>query len=255
MTEILRVTGLSKSFGRHQVLRNVSLSAKKSDIICLIGSSGSGKSTFLRCLNFLERPNKGEMFLNGQPIELVHGDNEELTVRNNGQLRWLRSRLSMVFQNFNLWPHMTVLENVVLAQQHVLRRTEKVAVAVAQSCLKRAGFDDTFNNYYPAHLSGGQQQRVAIARALAMEPDILLFDEPTSALDPELVGDVLNTMKMLAEQGTTMILVTHEMDFARHVADHVLFLHQGEIEEHGSPEKLFNNPTSKHLKRFLDKVS
>lgn len=254
MTEILRVTGLSKSFGQHEVLHNVSMSAKKSDIICLIGSSGSGKSTFLRCLNFLEKPSEGKLSLNGQTIELKHNNHNELVVRSKSQLRWLRSRLSMVFQNFNLWPHMTVLRNVVLAQQHVLKRSESEAIEFAKASLERAGFDDSFHDYYPVNLSGGQQQRVAIARALAMDPDILLFDEPTSALDPELVGDVLNTMKKLAEEGTTMILVTHEMDFVRHVADQVLFLHQGQIEEGGTPEQIFNRPVSKHLKRFLDKV-
>lgn len=254
MSEKLNVTGLSKSFGPHRVLKDVSMTAHEGDVICLIGSSGSGKSTFLRCLNFLERPDRCGLRLNGVPVELRRAGNGELAVRSQHELRRLRSRLAMVFQQFNLWPHLSVLRNVMLAQRQVLKRSESQARLMAVSCLDRVGLDPSYHDRYPATLSGGQQQRVAIARALAMEPDILLFDEPTSALDPEWVGDVLNTMKRLAQEGTTMILVTHEMGFARDVADRILFLHQGLVEESGPPDRIFGDPRSPRLRQFLSNV-
>jgi histidine transport system ATP-binding protein len=218
-------------------------------VIAIIGSSGSGKSTFLRCINFLEHPSAGRITVNGEQIRLVP-DRHGALVPDPNQLQKVRTRLAMVFQHFNLWSHMTVLENVVEAPLHVLRLPRKEALERAQSYLSKVGIYQ-FRDAYPAHLSGGQQQRVAIARALAMEPSVLLFDEPTSALDPELVGEVLRVMKGLAEEGRTMVVVTHEMAFARDVATHAIFLHQGRIEEEGAPAEVFGNTRSERLRQFL----
>jgi ABC-type histidine transport system ATPase subunit len=248
-THPLIVEDLHKSYGANEVLKGVSLRAARGDVIAIIGSSGSGKSTFLRCINFLEHPSEGRITVNGEQIRLVP-DRHGALVPDPRQLQKVRTRLAMVFQHFNLWSHMTVLENVVEAPLHVLRLPRKEALERAQSYLSKVGIYQ-FRDAYPAHLSGGQQQRVAIARALAMEPSVLLFDEPTSALDPELVGEVLRVMKGLAEEGRTMVVVTHEMAFARDVATHAIFLHQGRIEEEGVPAEVFGNTRSERLRQFL----
>jgi ABC-type histidine transport system ATPase subunit len=245
----LIVENLHKSYGANEVLKGVSLRAARGDVIAIIGSSGSGKSTFLRCINFLEHPTAGRITVNGEEIRLVP-DRRGALIPDPKQLQQVRTRLAMVFQHFNLWSHMTVLENVVEAPLHVLRVPRKEAHERARSYLSKVGIDQ-LRDAYPAHLSGGQQQRVAIARALAMEPSVLLFDEPTSALDPELVGEVLRVMKGLAEEGRTMVVVTHEMAFARDVASHAIFLHQGRIEEEGVPAEVFRNTRSERLRQFL----
>lgn len=247
----LNVTELHKRYGEHEVLNGVSLQANAGDVISIIGSSGSGKSTFLRCINFLEKPSEGTISVNNESINLVRDTDGQLKVSNKEQLRMLRTRLTMVFQHFNLWSHMTVLENVMEAPIQVLGLSKSEARERAIRYLDKVGIDERARAKYPVHLSGGQQQRVSIARALAMEPEVLLFDEPTSALDPELVGEVLRIMQKLAEEGKTMVVVTHEMEFARHVSSHVIFLHQGKIEEEGAPEELFNNPKSGRLQQFL----
>jgi ABC-type histidine transport system ATPase subunit len=246
----LSVDDLHKHYGKNEVLKGVSLKAQPGDVISMIGSSGSGKSTFLRCINFLEQPSSGRICLNGQEIKTSTSRSGEIRVSDRAQLQKLRTRLAMVFQHFNLWAHMTVLENVIEAPKRVLGLSKKDAVERAERYLTQVGIEK-FAHSYPAHLSGGQQQRVAIARALAMEPDALLFDEPTSALDPELVGEVLRVMRELADEGRTMIVVTHEMSFAREVSNHVLFLHQGVIEEQGHPKDVFVSPKSERLQRFL----
>ncbi|MCG8708232.1 histidine ABC transporter ATP-binding protein HisP [Brenneria sp. 4F2] len=247
----LVITELHKHYGEHEVLKGISLSAEAGDVISIIGSSGSGKSTFLRCINFLEKPSEGTIWVNGQEIRLVRDKDGQLKVFDKKQLQLLRTRLTMVFQHFNLWSHMTVLENVMEAPIQVLGIEKAEARERAIRYLTKVGIDEMARAKYPANLSGGQQQRVSIARALAMEPEVLLFDEPTSALDPELVGEVLKIMQQLAEEGKTMIVVTHEMEFARHVSTQVLFLHQGLIEEQGSPEDVFGNPQSPRLRQFL----
>ncbi|XXN65667.1 histidine ABC transporter ATP-binding protein HisP [Enterobacter ludwigii] len=247
----LSVTELHKRYGEHEVLKGVSLQANAGDVISIIGSSGSGKSTFLRCINFLEKPSEGTIVVNNQQINLVRDTDGQLKVANKEQLRMLRTRLTMVFQHFNLWSHMTVLDNVTEAPIQVLGLSKAEARERAIKYLDKVGIDARARAKYPVHLSGGQQQRVSIARALAMEPEVLLFDEPTSALDPELVGEVLRIMQKLAEEGKTMVVVTHEMEFARHVSNHVIFLHQGKIEEQGTPDELFGNPKSPRLQQFL----
>ena len=241
----LSVIDLHKRYGEHEVLKGVSLKAKAGDVISIIGSSGSGKSTFLRCINFLEKPSEGTIIVNGQNIGLVRDKDGQLKVADKNQLRLLRTRLTMVFQHFNLWSHMTVLENVMEAPIQVLGLNKQEARERAVKYLAKVGIDERQQIKYPVHLSGGQQQRVSIAR------DVLLFDEPTSALDPELVGEVLRIMQKLAEEGKTMVVVTHEMGFARHVSSHVIFLHQGRIEEEGHPDELFGNPKSQRLQQFL----
>ncbi|WP_296261777.1 MULTISPECIES: ABC transporter ATP-binding protein [unclassified Pseudomonas] len=246
----LTIDGLHKSYGDHEVLKGVSLKANVGDVICLIGASGSGKSTFLRCINFLEQPNDGAMSLDGQQIRMV-SDATGMKVADPAELQRIRTRLAMVFQHFNLWSHMTVLENITMAPRRVLGVSKVEAEDRARKYLEKVGLPARVADQYPAFLSGGQQQRVAIARALAMEPEIMLFDEPTSALDPELVGEVLKVIQGLAEEGRTMILVTHEMGFARKVANQVVFLHQGQIEEIGRPDDVLGNPKSERLKQFL----
>jgi len=246
----LTVENLHKRYGDNEVLKGVSLSAKSGDVISMIGSSGSGKSTFLRCVNFLESPSSGRVSLNGNEVRTSTNGSGEIRISDPAQLRQMRTRLAMVFQHFNLWAHMTVLENVMEAPRHVLKLTRAEATERAGRYLEQVGMT-RFADAYPSHLSGGQQQRVAIARALAMEPEALLFDEPTSALDPELVGDVLKVMRDLAEEGRTMIVVTHEMGFAREVSNHVVFLHQGVIEEEGHPREVMKTPRSERLQRFL----
>ncbi|SNS71038.1 histidine transport system ATP-binding protein [Pseudomonas japonica] len=241
----LTVDSLHKSYGDHQVLKGVSLQARKGDVISLIGASGSGKSTMLRCINFLEQPDAGAITLDGQTIEMRQGRGPH-----PAQLQNLRTRLAMVFQHFNLWSHMTVLENITMAPRRVLGVSQQDAEARARTYLDKVGLPARAAEQYPAFLSGGQQQRVAIARALAMEPEIILFDEPTSALDPELVGEVLKVIQTLAEEGRTMLMVTHEMGFARQVSSQVLFLHQGLVEEQGSAS-ILDQPQSQRLQQFL----
>ncbi|WP_428943613.1 histidine ABC transporter ATP-binding protein HisP [Pantoea sp. FN060301] len=252
MDEIkLSVTDLHKRYGEHEVLKGVSLRAVAGDVISIIGSSGSGKSTFLRCINFLEKPSEGAISVNNHNISLVRDSDGQLKVSDKEQLRELRTSLTMVFQHFNLWSHMTVLQNVMEAPMQVLGLSKSEARERAIRYLDKVGIDERARAKYPVNLSGGQQQRVSIARALAMEPEVLLFDEPTSALDPELVGEVLRIMQKLAEEGKTMVVVTHEMEFARHVSSHVIFLHQGKIEEEGTPAELFDSPKSPRLQQFL----
>ncbi|AXF85713.1 Histidine transport ATP-binding protein HisP [Ephemeroptericola cinctiostellae] len=246
----LKVLGIHKSYGDHQVLKGVSLSAQAGDVISIIGSSGSGKSTFLRCINLLEKPNQGQIHLNGEQLELKAAKNGELNASNPKQLQHFRSRLSMVFQHFNLWQHMTVLENLIEAPIRVFGMSKADAIERAKKYLEKVGLQGA-ENKYPSAMSGGQQQRVAIARALTMEPEVILFDEPTSALDPELVGEVLRVMRALAEEGRTMIIVTHEMGFAREVSNHLIFLHKGLIEEQGNPREVLSNPKSERLQQFL----
>ncbi|UJF24920.1 ATP-binding cassette domain-containing protein [Suttonella sp. R2A3] len=246
----LQAIDIHKSFADHEVLKGISLTAHKGDVISILGSSGSGKSTFLRCLNFLEMPDSGEVRLAGETVNIKEGRKGKRTAGNAKQIARVRSKLAMVFQSFNLWSHMTVLQNLIEAPVHVLKVPKKEAIERADALLHQVGMYER-RNYYPAHLSGGQQQRAAIARALAMEPDALLFDEPTSALDPELVGDVLRVMQDLAAEGRTMIVVTHEMGFAREVSNKVVFLHDGQIEEQGSPEQVFTQAQSERCRQFL----
>ncbi|MCG7198486.1 ABC transporter ATP-binding protein [Marinobacter pelagius] len=241
---------IHKTFGKLEVLKGVSLETRKGDVVSLIGSSGSGKSTFLRCINLLETPTSGDIIVHGDPIRFTTNRKGERVPADNKQVEQIRSKLSMVFQSFNLWSHMTVLENIIEAPVNVLKVPKKEAIERAEAYLQKVGIYER-KDYYPAQMSGGQQQRAAIARALAMEPEVMLFDEPTSALDPELVGEVLRVMQSLAEEGRTMIVVTHEMAFAKDVSTQVLFLHQGVIEEQGSPQKVFDNPDSERMKQFL----
>ncbi|AZC51845.1 ABC transporter ATP-binding protein [Pseudomonas chlororaphis] len=246
----LEIQDLHKSYGAHQVLKGVSLQAKAGDVISLIGSSGSGKSTFLRCINLLEQPSAGSILLNGEPLKLRASKLGSLKAADPKQLQRMRSRLSMVFQHFNLWSHMSALENVMEAPVHVLGLGKQEAREKAEHYLAKVGVAHRMDAW-PAHMSGGEQQRVAIARALAMEPEVMLFDEPTSALDPELVGDVLKVMQDLAQEGRTMVVVTHEMGFAREVSNQLVFLHQGLVEERGEPREVLARPQSERLRQFL----
>jgi len=248
----LAVTDLHKSYGAHEVIKGVSLTARSGDVVSIIGSSGSGKSTFLRCINFLENPNAGTIQVNGETLNTLRDKRSgALRAKDPAQLQRLRGQLSMVFQNFCLWTHMTVLENVMEAPMYVHGLTRAEARERGEAYLAKVGLNRDSFDKYPAHLSGGQQQRVAIARALCMEPQVMLFDEPTSALDPELVGEVLKVMQTLAEEGRTMVVVTHEMGFARNLSTQALFLHQGRIEEQGDPARLFDRPQSERLQQFL----
>ena len=247
----LQIEDLHKRYGTHDVLKGVSLKAKAGDVTSIIGSSGSGKSTFLRCINLLEEPHGGRILLNNEELQLArHRSRGTLSATDSRQLQRMRSRLSMVFQHFNLWSHMTVLENVMEAPVHVLGVGRKEARERAEHYLTKVGVGHR-QAAYPGHMSGGEQQRVAIARALAMEPEVMLFDEPTSALDPELVGEVLKVMRDLAREGRTMVVVTHEMGFAREVSNQLLFLHQGRVEESGCPRELLARPSSERLQQFL----
>lgn len=251
-TPALVVEDLHKSFGNVEVLKGVSLVANEGDVISMLGSSGSGKSTFLRCINLLETPNAGKVSLKGETIEMTTDRRGNPVPADWKQVQRMRARLAMVFQSFNLWSHMTVMENVIEAPVHVLGIPKKEALERGEAILNKVGMYDR-RDYYPAHISGGQQQRAAIARALAVEPDVMLFDEPTSALDPELVGEVLKVMRDLAEEGRTMIVVTHEMTFARDVSNEVIFLHLGQIEAEGPPQEMFGNPPSDRFRQFLAK--
>ncbi len=239
---MIEVRNLEKSFGDLQVLRGINETVNDGEVVCVIGPSGSGKSTFLRCLNLLEEPTGGDVILDGEKINADGVDIDQI-----------RERLGMVFQNFNLFPHMSVLDNITLAPVKVKGQAKPEAEKEARRILGVVGLSDKAEAF-PSSLSGGQKQRVAIARALAMKPEIMLFDEPTSALDPEMVGEVLAVMKDLAENGMTMVIVTHEMGFAREVADRVLFIDQGVIMEQGTPEELFGNPQNERTKSFLSKV-
>lgn len=247
--EAIRVEGLRKSFGSLEVLKGVSLVAREGDVVAIIGGSGSGKSTMLRCINFLETPSAGRIVIGGEEVGL----RADGSPKNRQQIERLRRSLGMVFQQFNLWTHRTILGNLIEVPVHVLRQPRDEVETRARKLLERVGLADKADTY-PAFLSGGQQQRAAIARALCIEPRAMLFDEPTSALDPELVGEVLAVIRDLAAEGRTMILVTHEMKFAREVASHVIYLHNGTIEEEGPPEALFGAPRSERLRQFLKSV-
>ncbi|MDR6121451.1 amino acid ABC transporter ATP-binding protein [Neobacillus drentensis] len=239
---MIDVRNLSKSFGKLDVLKNIDLQVNEQEVVVLIGASGSGKSTLLRCLNFLEVAEQGEVTIDSEKIDLTKTN-----------LNKVREKVGMVFQHFNLFPHKTVLENIIEAPIFVRKETKEAASAKATALLKKVGLADKAN-YYPEQLSGGQKQRVAIARALAMEPKVMLFDEPTSALDPELVGEVLQVMKDLAREGMTMVIVTHEMGFAREVADRVIMLADGNIIEEGHPSEIFVNPQHERTQRFLNQI-
>ncbi len=250
MSQTLSVENLHKKFGEREVLRGISLVARPGDVVTLVGSSGSGKSTLLRCLNLLEQPHEGTLKLGEETLALKRDRDGSLTAVDTKQLQRWRSRLAMVFQSFNLWQHRTVVENVIEAPIHVLGQPRAQAIERAEALLARVGVSHR-KDVYPAQLSGGEQQRVAIARALAVDPEVMLFDEPTSALDPELVGEVLKVMRDLAAEGRTMLVVTHEMGFAREVSNHTIFLHQGLIEEQGHPRDVLSQPRSDRLRQFL----
>jgi polar amino acid transport system ATP-binding protein len=246
----LEIRDLHKSYGSLEVLKGISLQARDGDVISILGSSGSGKSTFLRCINLLESPSAGSIEMAGEELRLKPSKNGALEAADQKQLERMRAGIGFVFQNFNLWPHMTILENIIEAPMHVLKHSKDKATARAEELLKKVGLFEKRHSY-PSQLSGGQQQRIAIARTLAMDPQVLLFDEPTSALDPELVNEVLSVMRDLASEGRTMLIVTHEMRFARDVSTQVVFLHQGQVEEIGPPEQVFGNPTSERCREFL----
>ena len=248
----LIVEDIHKSYGPLEVLRGISLTAREHDVISILGASGSGKSTFLRCINLLEMPTSGRIHLHGNHIEIVKDRKGNPRPKDQRQVERMRTKLGMVFQQFNLWTHMTVIENVMEGPCTVLKQPKAEVRERAEAILERVGLSER-KNYYPSGLSGGQQQRVAIARALCMEPDVMLFDEPTSALDPELVGEVLLVMRKLAEEGRTMIVVTHEMSFARDVSSEVVFLHKGQIEEQGPPQRMFKEQQSERFRQFLSK--
>ncbi|MEH7673229.1 amino acid ABC transporter ATP-binding protein [Bacillus pumilus] len=240
--ELIRVEKLNKYFGELHVLKDIDLTVYENDVVVLIGASGSGKSTLLRCMNFLEIKNDGDIIIDGSPVH-----------PKRNQLNEMRQKIGMVFQHFNLFPHKSVLENIIEAPVMVKKTKKAQAIAEASALLEKVGLADKAN-VYPSKLSGGQKQRVAIARSLAMKPDVMLFDEPTSALDPELVGEVLQTMKSLAKEGMTMVIVTHEMGFAKEVADRVVYMHEGRIVEEGTPSKLFDSPQEERTKLFLSSI-
>ena len=249
-TPALEIRNLHKRYGNLDVLKGISLTARDGDVISILGSSGSGKSTFLRCINLLENPHQGQIIVAGEELKLKSQKNGELIAADSRQINRLRSEIGFVFQNFNLWPHMTVLDNITEAPRRVLGKSKAEANEIAEALLAKVGIADK-RYAYPNQLSGGQQQRAAIARTLAMQPKVILFDEPTSALDPEMVQEVLTVIRALAEEGRTMLLVTHEMSFARQVSSEVVFLHQGVVEEQGSPEQVFDNPNSARCKQFM----
>lgn len=244
---VLEVRGLSKSFDTNNVLRDISLKVHKAETLCLLGPSGSGKSTLLRCMNWLEEPNGGMVLLNGHPVGVRPGGSLRMSDKD---LAAMRTRIGMVFQHFALWPHMTVLQNVMEAPVHVLKQDKAAARKTAETLLRRVGLGDKMDRF-PARLSGGQKQRVGIARSLAMKPDVILFDEPTSSLDPELVGEVLTVMQDLAREGMTMVVVTHEMSFARDVASRVVFMDAGQIVETAPPDRFFATPETDRARQFL----
>lgn len=248
----LSVRDIHKTFGENKVLKGVSFDARSGDVISIIGSSGSGKSTLLRCINYLEKPDSGQIILAGETIETRQDPNGSQYPLDKKQLMHMRSRLGMVFQNFNLWDHRTVIENITEGPIQVLKWSKKQAIAQAEKLMEKVGITEK-RNQYPSQLSGGQQQRVAIARALAMEPAVMLFDEPTSALDPELVSEVVEVIRKLAAENRTMVMVTHEMSLAREISSHLIFLDKGRIEEQGPPEQVMDNPKSERLRQFMGK--
>ncbi len=250
----LEVRNLHKRYGDLEVLKGVDLVARDGDVISILGSSGSGKSTLLRCINLLENPQEGQILVAGEELKLKPGRGGELQAADSKQINRLRARVGFVFQSFNLWPHMSILDNIIEAPRRVLGQSKADAVAAAEIFLEKVGIADK-RDAFPAQLSGGQQQRAAIARTLAMQPRVILFDEPTSALDPEMVQEVLNVIRALADEGRTMLLVTHEMRFARQVSSQVIFLHKGQVEEIGSPEQVFDNPVSERCKQFMSSHS
>ncbi len=243
----VEVRGLGKRFGSHQVLTDISFKVPSGTTVCILGPSGSGKSTLLRCINFLERPDEGEVLLHGERVGFRDG-----AFMKERDLSLYRVRMAMVFQHFNLWPHLTVLGNVIETPIHVLKRPRDTAVTQAEALLQKVGLAEK-QHVYPHTLSGGQKQRVAIARALAINPEVLLFDEPTSALDPEIVGEVLGVMKQLSAEGMTMIVVTHEMGFAREAADATIFMDAGRIIEASTPEEFFTSPRTERARQFLQR--
>jgi arginine/ornithine transport system ATP-binding protein len=249
----LEVEDIHKQFGPIEVLKGISFTAPEGGVTSILGSSGSGKSTLLRCINLLETPDAGTVTVHGEIIRMRQNRRGKRIPEQPKQVERIRSRLAMVFQSFNLWAHMTVLQNIIEAPIHVLKVPRKEAVERAERLLHKVGMYER-RDYYPTHISGGQQQRAAIARALAMEPEVMLFDEPTSALDPELVGEVLKVMRDLASEGRTMVVVTHEVGFAREVSSQVLFLHQGRVEESGSPAQVLENPSSERCRQFLSGI-
>ena len=254
-TPTIEVNGLHKSFGETKILNGISLKAYEGDVVSIIGASGSGKSTFLRCLNLLENPTEGDIAINGEALSFKRDKNSgDLVPGDMRQIERIRIQLGMVFQSFNLWEHRTVLQNVIEAPVYVLKCDKEEAIDRAEALLQKVGLWEK-RNQYPVVLSGGQKQRVAIARALAIEPSALLFDEPTSALDPELVGEVLKVIRSLADEGRTMLLVTHEMNFASNVSSNVIFLHNGRVEESGSPQQIFQDAQSERCRNFVRSVS
>ncbi len=246
----LEVRDLHKSYGDLEVIKGISLAAHDGDVISILGSSGSGKSTFLRCLNLLENPHQGRIFFSGEELQLKADKSGALQAARNEQINRLRTQVGFVFQNFNLWPHMTVLDNIIEAPRRVLGQSKAEATECAEALLAKVGIADKRHSY-PNQLSGGQQQRAAIARTLAMQPKVILFDEPTSALDPEMVQEVLGVIRGLADEGRTMLLVTHELNFARQVSSQIMFFHQGRIEEQGTPEEVFERPQSERCRQFM----
>jgi len=245
MTQIVKMKGMNKYFGKVHVLKDIDLTVEQGEVVVIIGASGSGKSTLIRCVNGLEEFESGHLEVEGQELA-PHGGNQQA-------LSQIRKEVGMVFQQFNLFPHLTVKKNIMLAPQKVKNAPQPVANATAERLLERVGIGSQADKY-PGHLSGGQQQRVAIARALAMEPRLMLFDEPTSALDPEMIGEVLDVMRELAKEGMTMMVVTHEMGFAREVADRVIYIHEGQIVEQGKPDDVFDNPQNERTQAFLSRV-
>ena len=248
--KVLDVVGVSKRFGDLEVLRDISFQVERGETVCVLGPSGSGKSTLLRCINWLERPDAGQIYLNGKEI----GVNGAGVVMSDRELSQIRTHIGMVFQHFALWPHLTVLQNLMEAPVQVQKRRKDEVRSEALALLAKVGLSDK-RDVYPAKLSGGQKQRVGIARALAMRPDLLLFDEPTSALDPELVGEVLVVMRELAREGMTMVVVTHEMGFAREAATRVLFLDRGRVVETGTPERFFSTPDTERARQFIQRYA
>jgi octopine/nopaline transport system ATP-binding protein len=253
-TPALSVRDIRKSFGPKQILKGISLDAHQGDVISILGASGSGKSTFLRCINLLEVPDTGEIRVGGETLTMRRRRDGRIEPGDRRQVDRIRAQLGMVFQGFNLWSHMTILQNLIEGPVHVLKRARADCIAEAEELLEKVGIAEK-RHHYPAQLSGGQQQRAAIARALAMQPKVMLFDEPTSALDPELVGEVLRVMRALADEGRTMLVVTHEMSFARNVSNRVIFLREGEIEVDGSPAETFGNPASERFRQFVSGLS
>lgn len=252
--DFIKVVDIHKSFGATEVLKGVTFSAAEHQVTSLIGASGSGKSTILRCINLLEIPDQGEIVIDGKSLPLSEPTPKGRNITDKKALRSIRAEVGMVFQSFNLWSHLSVLQNVIEGPIHVLGQSRKEAIAYAERLLARVGISEK-RDAYPSQLSGGQQQRAAIARTLAMDPKVILFDEPTSALDPEMVGEVLSVMRDLVDEGRTMIVVTHEMDFAREVSNKVVFLDKGRVGEEGSPSDLFSHPRTQSCQLFLQRIT